>query len=167
MLEVVADGEVFGNSIFVVDVLLVFQRLPEVLPVGQVSFSLVLVEDALGGLVVRAVLVRKRFLQVLGVAKVLNDGVAMELVFLVNESTVVSFDVLELLSSSLPELAQAFLMRGQINVLRRGAVPMAGLKARGVGRQRCLRSRRGGGGLRGLGGSLQKKKKKKFLSHKQ
>lgn len=55
--------------------LVVFQSLLVVLLVGQVNLGpVVVVEDALGSLVVRAVGVGKRLLQVLRLDEVLQDG---------------------------------------------------------------------------------------------
>ena len=157
VLVVVSLRQVNLNSILVVLVVLVFQSLLEVLPVRQVSLSFVVVEDALSSLVIRAIRVCERFLQVLRFAKVLQDGKAVELVFLVSECGLVEFEVLEFLGGDLLCVAYMFLVCGQNGLVEVtvgvGAVGLMGdLSVRGVGRQWGLRGR-----LRGLRGSLQNK----------
>jgi len=115
--KVVAERQVFLNSVFVELVVLVFQSLLEVLLLRQVNLGLVVVENALGSLVVRAVGVGKCFLQVLRLAKVLQDGEVVELALLVEECVVVEFDILEFLSSDLLCAVHCLLVLGQENVL--------------------------------------------------
>lgn len=146
VLEVLSFGKVHLNSITVELVALVPQSFSVVRFVCQVSLGVVPVKDALGSLVVRTFLVCKRFLQVLGFAKVLQDGKLMELAVLVHKRLMVNLKIFEFLGSSLPCGTLRLLVLGQKNVAFRGfsVGGRVSLNASGVGRQGCLR-----------GGSLQ------------
>jgi len=156
MEEVLSLGEVKFDGILVELVLLVFQSLLVVSLVFQVSFSLLVVLEALGQFVVRTALVSKSFLQVLRLAEVLPDSVSVVLAFGVNKLVVVECGVfLEFNGEDLPQVPLVFLVLGEETVLvvcAGEAVPV-GLVS-GMSRQGSLgSSRRLRGGRRLRSGS--------------
>ena len=117
VLEVFAVGQVFPDSVLVELVVLVSQSFLVVVLVRQVNLGFVVVENALGSFVVRAVGVGERFLQVFRLAEVLQDGEAVELALLVEECVVVKFNIFESLGSSFLQTMLSFLVFSQKDVV--------------------------------------------------
>lgn len=99
IFEVFSVAEVLPDSIFVVLVVLVSQSLLVVALVGQVDLGLATVDNAFRSFVVRALLVFKRSLQVLGLAEVLLDSEFVQFGVLVGERLLVDFRIFEFLGS--------------------------------------------------------------------